>query len=163
MKRLYAMSHVVARAIDTNLMSGLLTELIWRFIHAHGQDDEARTADDLIAPYDLLADKLFANKYLRSLDDDQRGFLHKHILSVGLGMSGHEERDRCDLVVKFCLDKPTLGDAFLMITLEYGLHEHSIALFDYRVGVFGGREATMASDELEAELTMFSLKYGSAS
>jgi hypothetical protein len=163
MKRLYAMSHVVARAIDTNLMSGLLTELIWRFIHAHGQDDEARTADDLIAPYDLLADKLFANKYLRSLDDDQRRFLHKHILSVGLEMSGHEERDRCDLVVMFCLDKPTLGDAFLMITLEYGLRENSIALFDCRVGVFGGNKATMASDELEAELTMISLKYGSAS
>ena len=163
MKRLYAMSEVVARAIDANLMSGLLTEQIWRFINAHGQDDEARTADELSAPYDLLADKQFANKYLRSLDDDQRRFLHKHILSVGLEMSDYEEGDRCDLVVKFCLDKYMLDDAFLMITLEYGLHEHSIALFDYRGGVFGGSESTMASDEFEAELTMFSLRYGSAS
>ena len=161
MKRLYDMSEVVARAIDTNLMSGLLTEQIWRFINAHAEDDETKTPDDLIAPYDFLADKVFVNKYLQSLYDDQKEFLDKHILSVELEMSGYEERDRCDLIVKFCLDKPTLSDAFLMITLEYGLHEHSIALFDCRGGLFGGRQATMASDEFEAELTMFALKYGS--
>ena len=161
MKRLYDMSEVVARAIDTNLMSGLLTEQIWRFINAHAEDDDTKTPDDLIAPYDFLADKVFVNKYLQSLYDDQKEFLDKHILSVELEMSGYEERDRCDLIVKFCLDKPTLSDAFLMITLEYGLHAHSIALFDCRAGLFGGRQATMASDEFEAELTMFALKYGS--
>ena len=90
MKRLYAMSEVVARAIHTNLMSGLLTEQIWRFINAHAEDDETKTPDDLIAPYDFLADKVFLNKYLQSLYDDQKEFLDKHIVSVELEMSGYE-------------------------------------------------------------------------
>jgi len=163
MKRLYAMSEAVARAIDTNLMSSCLSEQLRRFIAAHGNDDEARRGDDLIAPYDFLADKQFATTYRQSLNEDQSKFLNKHILSVRLEMSGYEERDRCDLIVKFCLDKYMLDDAFLTITLEYGLHENSINWFDYRAGLFGGREATMASDAFEEELTMFALQHGSVS
>lgn len=163
MKRLYAMSEAVARAIDTNLMSGCLSEQIQRFITAHGDNDEAKSNHALIAPYDFLADRVFFKTYRQSLNEDQSKFLNKHILSVRMEMSGYEERDRCDLIVKFCLDKYMLDDAFLMITLEYGLHEHSINWFDYRAGLFGGREATMASEEFEEELTMFALKHGSVS
>ena len=86
MKRLYDMSQAVAKAIHINLMSGLLTEQIWRFINAHAEDDETKTPDDLIAPYDFLADNIFANKYLQSLYDDQKEFLDKHIISVELEM-----------------------------------------------------------------------------
>lgn len=161
MKRLYDMSQAVARAIDTNLISDCLTDQLHRFITAQGHDDESKIDDDMIAPYDFLADKIFAKKYLQSLTDDQKKFLHKHVLSVELEMSGYEERDRCDMTVKFCLDKYQLDDAFLMITLEYGLYGDTVTWFDYRGGMFGGSQATMTSDLFEQELSMFAVKYGS--